>query len=433
MIIAGHAITHTDIYNNVGGINFYFVKFFDIIFNVATNVYVVISGYLLCEKTFKIKKVFNLWFQILFYSVIIYLVLIITNQIDFSLTSLVKVLMPISGNQYWFARVYLGLYILSPFLNILIKTGLPLLLGAVILYWIYGNFDFARIWEALHTMDMWWFWVSCLFGVLSHAIRGWRWRLTLAPLGYRPANDSCVYSIFIAYAANLVVPRVGEVSRCVVLERYDRVPFAQSLGTLVSERLVDTAMVLLITLVAVASQWTVFRAFVAEAGGVSESGIFSSVGRMVILLLSLVAVGAVLYFLVRRLSLWGRVKSFVSRFCEGFMSLTKMRHFWLFIIETVGIWLCYFLQFYLCFFCFDFSSGLSVAAALLLFVAGSVAVVVPTPNGAGPWHFAVMSIMMLYGVSSTDAGAFALIVHSLQTLLVALLGIVGLVMLQFKR
>ncbi|MBQ2778334.1 MAG: flippase-like domain-containing protein [Bacteroidaceae bacterium] len=318
-------------------------------------------------------------------------------------------------------------------LNILIKTGLPLLLGAVILYWIYGNFDFARIWEALHTMDMWWFWVSCLFGVLSHAIRGWRWRLTLAPLGYRPANDSCVYSIFIAYAANLVVPRVGEVSRCVVLERYDRVPFAQSLGTLVSERLVDTAMVLLITLVAVASQWTVFRAFVAEAGGVSESGIFSSVGRMVILLLSLVAVGAVLYFLVRRLSLWGRVKSFVSRFCEGFMSLTKMRHFWLFIIETVGIWLCYFLQFYLCFFCFDFSSGLSVAAALLLFVAGSVAVVVPTPNGAGPWHFAVMSIMMLYGVSSTDAGAFALIVHSLQTLLVALLGIVGLVMLQFKR
>ena len=109
------------------------------------------------------------------------------------------------------------------------------------------------------------------------------------------------------------------------------------------------------------------------------------------------------------------------------------RHFWLFIIETVGIWLCYFLQFYLCFFCFDFSSGLSVAAALLLFVAGSVAVVVPTPNGAGPWHFAVMSIMMLYGVSSTDAGAFALIVHSLQTLLVALLGIVGLVMLQYKR
>ena len=318
-------------------------------------------------------------------------------------------------------------------LNILLKTGLPLLLGAVILYWIYGNFDFALISEALHTMDMWWFWVSCIFGVLSHAIRGWRWRLALAPLGYKPANDSCVYYIFIAYAANLVVPRVGEVSRCVVLERYDKVPFAQSLGTLVSERLVDTVMVVVITLAAVLSQWSVFVAFVQEAGGVSEGGAFSSLGRMVILLISAVAVGMVLYFLLRRLSLWKRIRSFVSRFWEGFMSLTKMKSFWLFVIETVGIWFCYFMQFYLSFFCFDFSSTLSVAAALLLFVAGSIAVVVPTPNGAGPWHFAVMSIMMLYGISSTDAGVFALIVHSLQTLLVAVLGIVGIVMLQFKN
>jgi hypothetical protein len=157
------------------------------------------------------------------------------------------------------------------------------------------------------------------------------------------------------------------------------------------------------------------------------------VGRVAILILSVVAIALVLYFILRKMSLWTRIKSFIAHFWEGFMSLSKMRHFWLFIIETVGIWFCYFMQFYLCFFCFDFSSDLSVAAALLLFVAGSVAVVVPTPNGAGPWHFAVMSIMMLYGVSETNAGVFALIGHSLQTLLVALLGIVGILMLQFKR
>lgn len=318
-------------------------------------------------------------------------------------------------------------------LNILVKAGIPLLLGVLILYWIYRNFDFYEVTDALRTMDMWWFWVSCVFGVLSHAIRGWRWRLTLSPLGYHPNNANCVYSIFIAYAANLVIPRVGEVSRCVVLERYDKVPFAQSLGTLVTERLIDTVMVLLITLAAVLSQWHIFYAFVVEAGGGAEQGIFSSVGRIAIFLLSFVAVAAVLYFVVRKMSVWVRVKSFIARFMEGLMSLTKMKNLWLFVLETVGIWFCYFMQFYLCFFCFDFSSDLSVFAALLLFVAGSIAVVVPTPNGAGPWHFAVMGIMMLYGVSSTDAGVFALIVHSLQTLLVALLGIVGLVMLQFKR
>jgi uncharacterized membrane protein YbhN (UPF0104 family) len=91
------------------------------------------------------------------------------------------------------------------------------------------------------------------------------------------------------------------------------------------------------------------------------------------------------------------------------------------------------MQFYLCFFCFGFSSDLSVLAGLLLFVAGSIAVVVPTPNGAGPWHFAIISIMMLYGVAQTDASVFALIVHSTQTLLVAVLGIYALVMLQISK
>ena len=318
-------------------------------------------------------------------------------------------------------------------LNILVKTGIPLLLGAVILYWIYRNFNFEEVSLAFKSMDMWWFWLSCVFGVLSHAIRGWRWNLTLAPLGYHPSSSNCVNSIFIAYAANLIVPRIGEVSRCIVLERYDKVPFAQSLGTLVSERLVDTLMVVIITAIAVLSQWHVFYAFVADSGTSGSATVFSSIGRVAVFVLSAIAVGILLYLLLRRMSLWVKIRSFISRFWAGFTSLAKMRNLWLFIAETVAIWLCYFLQFYLCFFCFPFSADLSVAAALLLFVAGSIAVVVPTPNGAGPWHFCVMGIMMLYGVSSTNAGIFALIVHSLQTLLVALLGIVGLMMLQIKK
>jgi hypothetical protein len=183
---------------------------------------------------------------------------------------------------------------------------------------------------------------------------------------------------------------------------------------------------------AVLSQWEVFVAFLSEAGGGGGEA-FSSVGRMAVLVLSFTAICVVLYFIIRKMKLWAKVKNFLVRFWDGFTSLAKMRNLPLFIIETVGIWFCYFMQFYLCFFCFPFSCELSLGAALLLFVAGSVAVVVPTPNGAGAWHFAVMSIMMLYGVSSVDAGIFALIVHTLQTLLVAVLGIYGIIMLQFKK
>lgn len=318
--------------------------------------------------------------------------------------------------------------------NHMVKTVLPIFLGALILYMIYADFDFAQLWSALQGMDMFWFAVSTFFGIMSHVVRGWRWKLTLAPLGYRPSSSVCVNAIFVSYAANLVIPRVGEVSRCVILEQHEKIPFAQSLGTVVSERLLDTLMVLLITAVAVILQWPVFCTFLENAGfSANSETLFSSMGGWLIILLSTAAIAVLLYFLVRKMTLWKRFKSFLSNFIVGVMSLSKMKNGWLFVLETVGIWFCYFMQFYLCFFCFGFSEGLSLEAALLLFVAGSIAVVVPTPNGAGPWHFAIISIMILYGVAQTDASVFALIVHSTQTLLVAVLGIYALIMLQIGK
>ncbi len=317
--------------------------------------------------------------------------------------------------------------------NYTLKTVLPILLGVFILYVVYDDFDFSQLWNELKGMNLVWFAVSVFFGIMSHVVRGWRWKLTLAPLGYNPSSATCVDSVYVAYAANLVLPRVGEVSRCVILERHEHVPFAHALGTLVMERMIDTLMVLLITLVAVAVQWPVFCEFVNEAGVRVPGGeMLSTPKGAMVALLSLVALSLLLFFLLRRLSIWKRIKSFAARFIEGLLSLRKMKNGRLFVVETVGIWFCYFMQFYLCFFCFGFSSGLSVAAALLLFVGGSIAVVVPTPNGAGPWHYVIISIMVLYGVTTTDAQVFALIVHSTQTLLVALLGLYGIAALQLR-
>lgn len=110
---------------------------------------------------------------------------------------------------------------------------------------------------------------------------------------------------------------------------------------------------------------------------------------------------------------------------EGVMSLKNVKNVPLFVLYTLLIWLCYFYHFYITFYCFQFTEHLSFLAGLVMFVGGTFAVIVPTPNGAGPWHFAVITMMMLYGVNATDAGIFALIVHGIQTLLVIVLGIYG--------
>ena len=152
-----------------------------------------------------------------------------------------------------------------------------------------------------------------------------------------------------------------------------------------------------------------------------------------IILFCFIGVVILLYYLRKTLFFYERVKGFVLNIWEGIMSLKGVRNIPLFIFYTLAIWACYFLHFYFTFYCFAFTAHLGILAALVMFVGGTFAVIVPTPNGAGPWHFAIISMMMLYGVNETDAGIFALIVHGIQTFLVVLLGVYGLAALSLTN
>ena len=308
-----------------------------------------------------------------------------------------------------------------------LKIVLPILLGGFILYWVYRDFDFERAKEVLlHGTDWGWMLLSLLFGVMSHVLRGWRWRQTLEPLGAYPKRSDCVDAIFISYAANLMLPRVGEVSRCGVLVKYDDVSFSKSLGTVVTERLVDTLCILLITGLTFMAQMPVFLRFFQETGTKIPSLMHLLTSPwFYVSLFSVIGVLVLAYYLMRMLSFFEKVKGVVLNVCEGVMSLRNVKNIPLFVFYTLFIWGCYFYHFYLTFYCFSFTEHLSFQAAMVMFVGGTFAVIVPTPNGAGPWHFAVITMMMLYGVSATDAGIFALIVHGIQTLLVIILGIYG--------
>lgn len=308
-----------------------------------------------------------------------------------------------------------------------LQVVLPIALGSFVMYWVYRDFDFARVGQVLLHGTSWsWMALSLFFGVMSHVFRGWRWKQTLAPLGARPRTSNCVDAIFITYAVNLVLPRVGEVSRCGVLARYDQVSFSKSLGTVVTERLIDGVCILLITGLTFLIQMPVFMQFFEETGTKIPSLLhLLSSPWFYVSLFSVIGVLGLLYYLLRMLSIFERMKGMALNLWEGIMSLRRVSNGWLFLLYTTAIWMCYFLHFYLTFFCFDFTASLSFQAGLVMFVGGTFAVIVPTPNGAGPWHFAVITMMMLYGVSDADASMFALLVHGIQTLLVIVLGVYG--------
>ena len=315
------------------------------------------------------------------------------------------------------------------------KIVLPLLIAGGLLYWMYRDFDFAEAKRIfLDEMNIWWLFASLIPITLSHILRGLRWLITLEPLGYRPKTGDSIDSIFIAYAANVLVPRVGEVSRCAVLTKYDKVPFSKALGTLVAERLIDMLLVLLFVCVMLLTQLDVFLSLFAQTGTneASFAELFSSPKTYAIIAAVVVACVA-LWIPMKKTRLYAKVKQAVGGFVDGLLSLKTMNRKGLFLLYTIGIWVGYFLEFYLAFFCFPFTAELTVVQGLVIFAAISLAIVIPTPNGAGPWHFVVISMMTLYGVSNMDASSFALIVHTFQTLGVIMLGAYGWVALQVRN
>ncbi len=319
-------------------------------------------------------------------------------------------------------------------LDTVAKVVFSLLLAFGILWWMYRGIEWADVKEAMRSEMRWgWMLASLPFGILAQMLRAFRWKQLLEPLGERPRCSTCVHAIFISYASSLVVPRIGEVLRCAVLRRWDGVSFSLSLGTVVTERVVDIVVMLLLSFLTIVAQIPVFASFVARTG-MSFTGIlhsFTTTGYIVTLVCGVLVLVTAIY-LLRRFRVFGSAQKTLQNLLDGLLSIRSVGNKWLFALYTLGIWLAYYLHFYIAFFCFPFTQGLGATAALVAFVVGTFAVLVPTPNGAGAWHFAVKTVLMLYGVAVVQGAMFALIVHAVQTLLVLLLGLFALFALCFS-
>ena len=309
----------------------------------------------------------------------------------------------------------------------ILKTLLPFVLGIGILWWMYRGTDWRDFMHCVsHEMHWGWMALSLVFGVLPQLFRAWRWRMALKPLGEQPRARVCADAIFLSYASSLVVPRIGEVARCGTLKKYDGVSFSKSLGTVLTERLVDSVMVILLTAVAVLSQLPVLLQFLRTTGMSLDQvlGRFTSTGYVVTALCAVAVLGFG-YYLFKNLSFFSKSREIARNIWTGIRSLRDVKNLPLYLFYSLGIWVGYYLHFYIAFFCFDFTCGINPVAAFLIFCVGTFAVLVPTPNGAGPWHFAVKTMLILYGVAEPQAILFALVVHTIQTMEVVLLGAYG--------
>lgn len=308
------------------------------------------------------------------------------------------------------------------------KTGknilfllLSTLAGVGMMWWIYRGFRFDALLQVFTQRSNYlWISLTLLSGILANVLRSYRWRMLLRATGIHISARRAIELVFISYLVNSVTPRLGELTRSLLVRRGDAAVSTQALGTVVVEKVADVGCLIVVIGLAVSLRWQHTVDLVRNL----TDGLSWAVPHYTFYILA----GCLACLLIGiSLPLWKHLKRFIINLWKGVTAIHRMDSPLTFAALCIGIWTCNFLQLYLLIPCFEALDGIGMADTLHLFAAAGVGVLLPTPGGAGTWHFAIVRTMTVYHVAKPVAQSYALITHGLKTLLVMVLGVLGYV------
>lgn len=308
-------------------------------------------------------------------------------------------------------------------------------IGALLFWLAYRGQDIGTLINALEGTRWGWVVAIAIFYLTAHYSRAERWRLLLEPFGYKPRGINLFMSVLVMYLSNLAIPRSGEVLRCGIVSKYEKIPFARCLGTVVTERIADLTIILIVSAIVLASQWGFVSEMVAANPDISER--IELIKQYIIpisfILIVLTIIGIWLFRLAIRRNIFGigdKINGIWQQFRDGLTTILHLKHRTLFIIHSLYINFVYFYAVYLGFKAFGFTEHLTLITGLMVFVLATFGVIVPSPGGMGTWHFIVIETLAMYGVKrDPDGRAFALVIHGLQDISFIILGALSLILL----
>lgn len=297
---------------------------------------------------------------------------------------------------------------------------LSTLAGVLMMWWLYRGFRVEYLFDFFTQRSHFlWILLALASGVVANVLRSMRWHMLLQSAGISVSLRKAVELVFIAYLVNSVTPRLGELTRALLLKRGNADISTKALGTVVVEKLADVGCLILLVGLAVTVRWQSTKELVHRVGeglqwALPSYSVYIMAGCAVCVLVGL------------SLPLLRHLRRFFRNLWTGICAIAHLRRPDAFAALCLGIWTCNFLQLYLLAPCFVELADMDMGSLLHVFAAASVGVLLPTPAGAGPWHFAIVkTLTAAYAVPKTVAQSFALVSHGLKTALVMLLGILG--------
>ncbi len=307
-------------------------------------------------------------------------------------------------------------------------------LGIFLVWWSVKDLtgeDKSQIRLALQTARYWL--VVPVFGILflSHLVRALRWKLLIEPLGYKPSTTNTVFAVFIGYLANQAVPRLGEVLKCTVLARYEKVPADKLIGTIILERIIDAITLLIIFGITLAIQPDIYAQLIDTIfnSGAEEKEKTISSTLVTAIIVGLIILALAIWMIKNKkgfADLLLLFKKIWRSIWQGVSAIKHLKKRWLFLFLTISMWTLYLTGGYIGFMALKETNQYGIKEAFTVLSAGSIGMIA-TPGGIGTYAYLLQKTMQVYGLNSGVALAFGWILWLAQTIVILIGGLISFV------
>lgn len=309
----------------------------------------------------------------------------------------------------------------------------------MLLWLAFRGQDLQKILYDLRNANYFWVIASALVSIVAHYIRGLRWKMLIKPLGHEPSNANTYHAVMVGYLANLAVPRMGEISRCGVLNRSNKIPLNSLIGTVIIERIIDVLFLLSILVFSVLLEYNRIFDFIKINILVPMFDKFSNSSLIIYLIIGMLLIAILAIYVIRiyhkkllSIKLYNKLYEIIIGFKEGILSVIKMEKKGLFILYSVSIWFLYILSTYLCYFAIESTSTLSFSSAIFVMAVGGIGMSAPVQGGIGAYEATVQLGLLVYGVAAVNGLAYATLNHSSQILSILIFGSISLIYIFLK-
>ncbi len=255
--------------------------------------------------------------------------------------------------------------------------------------------------------------------------------MLIQPLGKSPSTSNVFLAVLTGFFFNLLFPRLGEVMKCTLLGKYEKIPVDKLIGTMVAERVLDLICLVLVIFLAISTQIDLVGGYAKELWDQIMSSLNASPSAVLyfaMILVSIAGIGHLAYVKARHSSLMVKIKNWIKGIVEGLISVRKVENKLWFIIYTLAIWFLYLSSIRVGFYAMQELVQLGWVPSLTILTFGSFAMIA-TQGGIGAYQFAVQKTLLLYGVKEVSGLAFGWLLWSVQTVMLFITGPVSLLLL----